>query len=133
MVESCSFTAERRSFSLNTCWPLNSTAVVACAFFSCSFATACCCFCFSSALGTSTAVCAANWLAIAAPEKKTKQIRRITSPKTNQIFHHATVIPAHAEIAEHDKLVVDLETRNRLLLTGAGIDRAHIQIQPIEH
>src|SRR2546421_10261335 len=71
----------------------------------------------------------------AAPRQycKRKRDRYSASPESNQIFHHATIIAADAEIAEHHKLIVDLETRYRLLLAGSRIDRANIQIQTIEH
>src|SRR5205085_1482454 len=55
------------------------------------------------------------------------------SLETNQIFHHTAVIAADAEIPEQDKLIVDLETRGRLLLSSARIDSPHIQIQTVEN
>src|SRR6202022_2806488 len=56
-----------------------------------------------------------------------------TSLETNQIFNHSAVIAANAEVAEHDKLVVDLETRSGLLLASSRIDSTHIQIQSVEN
>src|SRR5205085_12236011 len=62
-----------------------------------------------------------------------KRNRNDASLKPNQIFHHSTVIATDAQIAKHNKLVVDLETGGGLLLTSARIDGAHIQIQTIEN
>src|ERR1700687_940715 len=62
-----------------------------------------------------------------------KQNKCDASPETNQIFYHATIIAADTEIPKQHELIVDLETRSRLLLTRARIDRANIQIQTIEN
>src|SRR5881392_2314385 len=53
--------------------------------------------------------------------------------KTNQIFQLPSKIAVNSDVASEDNLVADLEAYGCLLLTGTGIDRSQIQIQPVEH
>src|SRR5438067_652725 len=100
-----------------------------CAFFSWSLATACCCFCRSSERTGRAPSWARALPRQTAPTRRAGQKRRI-SMESDQILHHAAEAPADVEISHEHELLIELEPSRGLLLAGARIGLADVDIEP---
>src|SRR5437867_8097187 len=101
--------------------------VARCARFSCCFATARFALSLSSCRGRSMAFCERSVDKPNALHRRRPIARRI-SAETDKIFYHPAKFSADTDVADQNKLLVDLETRRRFLSAGARINRANVHV-----